>query len=60
MKSAAKAFDGAILNLGTKSSEERASSRAFEHTLFRYGLASASVAGATALGFLAERFDLPE
>ena len=44
----------------TPVSGSAAAPRFFEHAIFRYGLAISSVAGATALGFLANRVDLPE
>src|SRR5690348_4845664 len=49
MKSAAKAFDRTIPNLGTKGSEERVPYRIFEHAVFRYGLSVVSVAVALAI-----------
>ena len=49
MKSAAKAFDRVIVDLGTKGSEERASYRISEHTVFHYGLSIVSVAVALAI-----------
>lgn len=49
MKSAVKAFDGAIPNLGTDRSQRRASYQLFENVVFRYGLSVLSIAAALAI-----------
>ena len=49
MKSAAKAFDEGMVNLGTNYSEQRASHRVFQHTICHYALSVVSVAVALAI-----------
>ena len=49
MKSAAKAFDDGMVNLGTNYSEQRASHRVFQHTICHYALSVVSVAVALAI-----------
>ena len=49
MKSAAKAFDDGMVNLGTNYSEQRASHRVFQHTICHYALSAVSVAVALAI-----------